>query len=181
MAKVSKENIWGKTVVTPPAPMHFQHVFEKQTDGMYAGKYDITLCPSKEQWEKAPKWIALREECERLAAEAGLDPKNCKMPYSDGDEKENTSNHGKMVVGASTKKRPDVVSSDPSVDADPDDVERGMWARFQASPLFYNFNGNTGIKLQLNNAQIYTDRDFEPLSAGERGAVAFSDDDDFPS
>lgn len=105
----------------------------------------------------------------------GKQPKNLHMPLRDGDEEradEAPEYEGMMFLNAKSNSKPGIVDGSLNEILDPDEVYSGCYGRASINFYPYDFNGNRGIGVGLNNIQ--------KLSDGERlGAARASAEDDF--
>lgn len=110
----------------------------------------------------------------------GKVPKNLHFPLRDGDEEraeEAPEYEGMYFLNANSKNKPGIVDKNLNEILDPDEVYSGCWGRASINFYPYDFNGNRGIGVGLNNIQKL--KDDERLGAARASAEDdFSDDYD---
>lgn len=166
-------------VITGKVRLSYVNIFKSRSfsDGQDA-KYSVCLLIPKT--DKAT--IAKIKKAIDAAIEEGISskwggkkPKNLRVPLRDGDEEraeEAPEYEGMYFLNANSSQRPGIVDKDCNEILDPDEVYSGCWGRASINFYPYDFNGNRGVGVGLNNIQ--------KLKDGERlGAALATAEDDF--
>lgn len=173
------DNVFGKAVLTGPMRIIYEHLFQKDTGGQFSSeKYDLTGMIDPELFKTHPKWIKFQEEVDAVIAEAGFNPDKAMRPWADGDDINGDMWNGMLRIKMKSKNRPDVVLDDPNQSAEQEDVQKGMYCRAEVTPMSYAMGANKGVTLLFSNVQVFANKEFEPISGGQKAASAFADDED---
>lgn len=170
-----------KSVMTKKVRFSYCHVWSPQA--MNEGdekKYSVSILIDKDDKVTVKRIKAAIKACEPdLAAKCnGKLPKVYKSPLRDGDEdREDDENYeNKYFVNANSKRQPGIVDEDRGEFMDESEFYSGCYGRVTLFAYAYNFNGNKGIALGLNNIQKLADG--ERLGGGASSAADDFDDDD---
>lgn len=166
-------------VITGKVRLSYVNIFKSRSfsDGQDA-KYSVCLLIPKT--DKAT--IAKIKKATDAAIQEGISskwggkqPKNLRVPLRDGDEEraeEAPEYEGMYFLNAKSDRKPGIVDKDLNEILDPDEVYSGCWGRASINFYPYDFNGNRGVGVGLNNIQ--------KLKDGDRlGAALATAEDDF--
>lgn len=176
MAKVD-DNIFGKPTITPKGVLFFfdfdsPNTAEKHPNNKYpSDKYDVTM-----GFKKTTDLTKLKASCDEVAKLAFGTTEGIEMPFTAGEEKGMDSMIDHIIIRAKSKKRAGVVDGNRDQITE-SEIEAGMYARLQVTPMSYKSGKTKGVTFLLKNAQVYTDLEFNALGGGQSAASAFADDD----
>lgn len=145
---------------SPIGRVSYPNVFTaKEFDGKKS--FSLTLL-----FDKTADLSAMKAEAEKVAAEKWGKklPANLRMPFRDGDEKEQPEYAGKIYVTfrAGEDRKPQVVNADLSpISQESGQFYSGCFAKVSYSCYAYDKQGNKGVAFSLGNIQKI--RDGEPL------------------
>ena len=138
-------------------------LFDKKKADL-SGMKKAVVAAAQEKWGAKEKW-----------------PKNLRLPFRDGDEKEDMDGYkGHTYVSASSKQAPQIVDfkgpgirPEPLTEAD-QKCYAGCYARATLIAFAYDKAGNKGVSFSLQNVQVL--RDGKPFSGRKNADDEFSDD-----
>ena len=154
-----------KTVrlITPKFRVSFPQVFvPKAIDPTQPAKYSIQMLFDKvfENPKDQELWNNMKDALKGAIAakwpDAANRPKNIRIPFRDGAEKEGFEGYGADVVfmNASSKDKPGIVDQNKNVITDPSQFYAGCYARATLTVYAYTKVGNNGISFGLQNLQF---------------------------
>lgn len=183
---MSKMDIALKKAMTPEFRVSFPAVFKPKAFKDQDPKYSVVMLFDKKTDISALKKAAANAMLEKWPE--AKDPEKrkklkLKMPFRDGDEKEDTQGYkGCIFVSASSKTRPGLVNGKREPIIDEEEFYPGCYARATLIAFAYDTAGNRGVSFSLQNVQKI--RDGESLSGRKRAEDEFdeisdgSDDED---
>lgn len=149
----------AEKIMTPKFRASFVHVFNPTKGLGDKLKYSITML-----FPKDTDISELKRICKAALKEKWGDkpPKNLRIPFRDGDEKEYEGYTGMIFCGASSIQRPGLIDEERNPIIDPEEFYSGCYARATLTAFAYQHkSGNTGVSLGLQNIQKL--QDGEPL------------------
>lgn len=163
-----KMEIEKKKCRTPEFRVSFPHVFEKHSgfEGQEP-KYSLVMLFPKNTDLKELKRAAFNAATEKWGVKEKW-PKGLRMPFRDGDEKQDLAGYeGTIFVSASSKQRPQVVSNlkdketgqFPRIEKEDELFYAGCYARATLIAFAYDKMGNKGVSFSLQNVQKLKDGD----------------------
>lgn len=166
----------------------FVHVFEKRVgdDGKEGkeGKYGCCILWPKSDTNTTEMVQAAIEAAKQKGKTDkwnGKIPANCKSPLRDGDiDREDDENfEGMWFMNANAGQKPGirVLENGRITEALPDDFYSGCWGAVTVNFYPYEFSGNKGVGVGLNN--VMKTRDDTKLSGGASAESDFGDLGDF--
>ncbi len=160
-------------VTTPEFRVSFPAIFdpEKFEEGSDP-KYAITMLFDKDADLKDLKRIA-KAALEDKWPDPKKRPKNLRIPFRDGAEKDYEGYEGKIFARASSKMRPGLVDRNLQAIIDPNDFYPGCYARATITAFAYDTKGNRGVAFGLSNVQKL--RDGESFSGRVRAEEDFDE------
>jgi len=176
-----QDNVFGKATLTPKGKLFFYdfdtpNTVEKHPKNKFpSDKFDVTLgFPTTADLSK------LKAECAEVAKQAFKTVDGVEMPFSDGNEKGMDSMAGLIIIRAKSSKRPGLVDTQKEIISE-GEVQAGMWARLQLTPMSYISGKTKGVTFLLKNAQVFVDQPYDSLGGSQSAKDAFGDDfeDDF--
>lgn len=171
------DNLFGKEVLLPKGVIAYRDVDSpntaaKNVNNKYpSDKYDITLI-----YDKSTDFSEAKDECLRIAQQKFGTKEGVDLPFANGDEREQALFKGKFIVRAKSSKRPGVVNGSCEQITEPE-ITPGMKGRIHVSPMTYKSGKTKGVTFILRNVQVFTNEEFEPLSAGQTAAQVFGGGD----
>lgn len=166
-------------VITGLVRFSYVNIFKSRafTEGDDAKYSMCVLIPKddKKTLSKIKKALAEATEEGITSKWGGKKPGNLHLPLRDGDEEraeENEEYEGMYFFNANSSKKPGIVDKDLNEVLDPDEVYSGCWGRVSVNFYPYEYKGNKGIAVGLNNVQKIKDGD-------RLGGAAASAEDDF--
>lgn len=146
-----------KKVLTPTFRVSFPEVFEpKSFQEGQEPKYSVQMV-----FDKTEDLSKLKTLIQETAKEKWGDkvPKKLRTPLRDGDvDKEGNPNYeGKVFVNASSKFKPGVVDQALNEIISKDEFYPGCYARATVNCYAYDYMGNCGLSLGLQNIQKVRD------------------------
>lgn len=189
----TKMELEKKKVLTPEFRVSFPHVFEKHSgfEGQEE-KYSIVMLFPKSTDLKELKRAAFNAAVEKWGPKDKW-PKNLRMPFRDGDEKQDLAGYeGTIFASASSKQKPQVVSNKkvdgqfPRIEKSDETFYAGCYARATLIAFSYDKAGNKGVSFSLQNVQKIkdgeafsgkknADDEFEDIEDGSENAENYSD------
>lgn len=173
----NKMEIEKKKCLTPEFQVSFPHVFEAHTafPGQPA-KYSCVMLFDKKEDLKALKTAALNAGIEKFGPREKW-PKNLKLPFRDGDEKQDLQGYaGKIFVTATSKMKPGLVNARLEEVIAREDFYAGCYARATLIAFAYDTAGNKGVSFSLQNLQ--KTKNGTPFSGRRKAADEFEAIDD---
>ncbi|BEG98132.1 DUF2815 family protein [Bacteroides sedimenti] len=168
-------------VVTGKVRFSYAHVFTPHAiEEGQEPKYSVSIIIPK----KDKKTIAkIREEIEKLTKEflqaKGLTklPAKFYIPLRDGDEEreDDPAYANSMFLGASSKRKPQIVDDSVQPIIDSDEFYSGCYGRASINLFLFDKAGNKGIGVGLNNLQKLEDG--ERLGGGSTAEEDFGSED----
>lgn len=148
-----------------------QMLFPKSTDLKELKKLCAEVATKK--WGPKEKW-----------------PKNLRMPFKDGNEKNLDNYKDMIVIEARSKMQPGLVDQKVQPIIDAGEFYAGCWARATLTCYAYEKAGNKGVSFGLQNLQKMKDDvafsgkrnakdDFEVIETDESGSDSSNEGDDF--
>lgn len=182
---MSKEKmpIEKKKCTTPEFRVSFPHVFKKHQFENNEPKYMITMLFPKSTDLKELKRAVHNAATEKWGLDKTKWPKKLKMPFRDGEEKEELMGYaGNIFVAASSKQKPGVIGNKKVDGAFPQLTEEdgtfyaGCYARATLIAFAYDTMGNRGVAFALQNLQKL--RDGEQFSGRKKAEDEFDEIED---
>lgn len=172
-----KMDIQKKKCVTPQFRVSFPHVFEANSFQGQEAKYKLTMLFPKTTDLKELKRAALNAAVEKWGPKEKW-PKSLKMPFRDGDEKEELQGYADCIfVSATSKQRPGVVDQKRApITKEDNTFYAGCYARASLIAFAYDTAGNKGVAFSLQNIQKL--RDGEQFSGRKKAEDEFDDVED---
>lgn len=171
----------AKTLILPPGIGSYVTVLEPKPDQQGKMKYSITiLVPKSRAAELKPLEAAvLACATEKWGSKAAAILANAKYPViKDGDKKVDEDGapdpfyKGMLYFAAKSDRKPGVVDAKRQPVYSEDDIYSGCFIRISANPFAYEYQGNKGVSLGLENVQV--------LRKGERLDGRKAAEDTFP-
>jgi hypothetical protein len=153
----------AKTLILPPGIGSYVTVIEPKPDQQGKLKYSITVLVDKARAnELNPLRAAVLEVATlKWGAKAAQILKAAKYPViKDGDEKIDENGvidpiyKGKLYFSAKSDRKPMVIDANKNELFTDDDIYSGCLVRISANPYCYDYQGNKGVSLGLNNVQM---------------------------
>lgn len=159
--KIKKE---GTQVVFGPCRLSYTHLFQKfaGNDDSDGGKYQTNVLIPKDEKETVDALESAVEQARKAAVVSkwhGKDLKKFESPLRDGDDKDDPEYEGMWYLNAKCKTRPGIVDSHGAPIADEEEIYSGVWCYVSVTFYGYDFNGNKGVAVGLNNVMKYKDGD----------------------
>jgi len=179
-------------VTTPEFRVSFPNVFKPKAafEGQEA-VYSIQMLFPKSSDLKDLKKLCVEVATKKWGTKEKW-PKNLRMPFKSGDEKNLDNYKGMTVVEARSKLRPGLVDRHLNEigDLEQSDFYAGCWARATLTCYAYEKAGNKGVSFGLQNIQKLRDDtafsgkrnakdDFEVIESDESDSPADNSGDDF--
>lgn len=145
-----------KKVTTPVGRLSFPSLFTPTSfSEEQEKKFECTLLFPKDSTDLS-KMKAL---CAEASKEKFADkvPKNLRIPFRDGDEKDLDGYKGHWYVKFTSAKRPKLFDLALSEIIDPDEIYAGCYVRVSASVYAYSKAGNNGVGFGLLGVQKVKD------------------------
>jgi hypothetical protein len=163
----------SKRIVTKEFRVSFPSVFKATAFEGQEPKFSVTML-----FPKDTDISDLKKAADEAAKEKWGDkiPKNLRMPFVDGDEKEYDGYAGMVAIKANTKTKPQVVDRSKQPLLDDSEFYGGCYARASVVAFAYDTAGNKGVSFALNNVQKL--RDGEPFGSRTNADSDFDDLDD---
>lgn len=176
-------------VITGKVRFSYVNIFKSRAfSGSDDEKFSICLLIDKED----KKTLKAINDAVQAAIQDGISskwngkkPANLKLPLRDGDEDrpEAPEYAGMMFLNANSTQKPGIVDRNLMEIIDPDEVYSGCYGRASINFYPFNFNGNRGIGVGLNNIQKLTDGErlgsTRASAESDFGGDDFQDDEDF--
>ena len=160
-------------VLTPEFRVSFPAVFTPKAS-MDGGKskFTITMLFQKTTDITALKLAVKAALVEKWGADATKYPKNLRLPFRDGTEKD-YDGYGADVVfcSATSMQKPGLVDQAVQAIIEPNEFYGGCYARATVNAYAYEVKGNKGVALGLRNIQKL--RDGEPFSGRSKPETDF--------
>lgn len=150
-------------ILTPVFRVSFPAVFQPRAavEGQEK-KYSITMLFDKKTDITALKQAVFAAVVEKWGADKTKWPKNLRMPFRDGSEKDYDGYENCIFVSASSKMKPGLVDQSVQPIISPEEFYGGCYARATVSAFAYDVSGNRGVSFGLRNIQ--KERDGGPFS-----------------
>lgn len=158
-------------IITPPFRASYANIVKPRRTPSGDMKYQISMIFPKGTDLTAMKTAAKEAAQEKWGPDASKWPKNLRLPFRDGAERQEEAYKNAIFVGASADRKPGIVDQNKQEIIDEDEIYSGMWARASVTAFAYDNSGNKGISFGLNNVQ--------KLKDGERLDGRRSAEDDF--
>lgn len=169
-----------KKCLTPIFRLSFPALFTpKSIDGKQEAKYQATMLFEKsvdlskpaDKQRTSLKHAAYNAAVEKWGADKAKWPKNLRMPFRDGDEKEFEGYPGNIFVYASSKKQPGIVDQGLRKILNEQDIYAGCYCRAEVIAFAYDTSGNRGVSFSLQNIQKV--KDGTPFSGRKDASEVF--------
>jgi len=179
MAK-QKMDIEKKKVFTHKFRVSFPSVFEPKSFQNQPAKYSLVmLFPKKTDLGKRPEnaksGVSMKEAVFNCLTEQFGDkskwPKDLRLPFRDGDQKDTEGYKGHIFVTASSKKKPGVINQRLEHITSEEEFYAGCYARATLLAFYYDTAGNKGVSFSLQNIQKLEDG--ENMSGRKRAEDEF--------
>lgn len=154
---MAKMEIEKKKCITPEFRVSFPAVFKPKAFENQEAKYSLVMLFDSDTDLKPLKRAAMNAIVEKWGADKAKWPKNLRMPFRDGDEKEFEGYKGKTFVSASSKTRPGLVDAKVQPIITEEQFYAGCWARAEVIAFAYDTMGNKGVSFSLQNIQKLRD------------------------
>lgn len=181
MATDKQKAIESKKVKTPEFRLSFPAIFKPKAFEQQEPKFSIVMLFDKKKADLAGLKKAVAYAAQEKWGAKEKWPKNLRLPFRDGDEKEDMEGYkGHTYVSASSKQAPQIVDyKGPGVRPEPimesdGKAYAGCYARATLIAFAYDKAGNKGVSFSLQNVQIL--RDGKPFSGRKNADDEFSDD-----
>lgn len=175
----TKMDVSQKKCMTPEFRASFANVFEPKAFEGQEAKFSIAMLFPKTTNLKALQHAANNAGIEKWGPDKAKWPKPLRMPFRDGDEKQDLDGYkGMIYVGSSSKTKPGLIDQakepitkdDIGADGNPK-FYSGCYARATLIAFAYDKAGNRGISFSLQNIQKL--RDGKPFSGKKAAAEEF--------
>lgn len=162
MAKEEKGKRKSNQVLTPEFRVSYPAVFEPRSaiEGQEK-KFSLVMLFDKKTNIDALKNAAVMAIQDKWGPDKAKWPKNLRLPFRDGSEKDTAGYEDTTFISASSKTKPGVVDADVVKIIDPGEFYGGCYARATVRAFAYDVSGNRGVAFWLQNVQ--KTRDGEPL------------------
>lgn len=138
------------------------------------GGFEITLLLDKKKCDLTKMKKACEAALQKKWPDKTKRPKNLRMPFRDGDEKEDKPGYeGMTYIKATSKVKPDIMSYPDKDHLEPSDAYAGCYARASVRAFAYDTKGNRGVSFMLQNVQKI--KDGERFNGRKSGANDFED------
>ena len=150
-------------VITGVVRLSYTYLAEKRrNDDGSEGVYETSVIVPKDDTETLDALkAAVKEAVEygKTSKWGGTLPKNLRMPFHDGDEREDGDpNYANSIsFTAKSGRKVFVVDKKGQPVLDPDAVYSGVYVKLILSPYPYNHGGNKGVGMGLEGVQIIRD------------------------
>ena len=153
----------AKTIILPPGIGSYVTVLEPRADQQGKMKYSLSLLITKSRSaELEPlRKLALAVATEKWGEKAASILAKAKYPIiKDGDAKVDDDGKvdptykGMLVVSLRTDRKPGVIDAMKQPVFTDEDVYSGCLMRVSGGVFAYDFQGNTGVSVGLNNVQV---------------------------
>jgi hypothetical protein len=165
-----KMDIKKKRCVTPEFRVSYPAVFRAKSYEGNEAKYSVTMLFKKNVDLSALKRAAHNAAIEKFGPKEKW-PKGLRMPFRNGDEKEQQGFKGTIYVGASSKNKPGLIDRLKEPIINEEDFYPGCYARAEIIAFAYDNKGNRGVSFALQNLQKL--RDGENLSGRKKAEDVF--------
>lgn len=177
MSTDKQKSIEKKKVMTPEFRLSFPALFKPKAFEQQEPKFSIVMLFDKKKADltKMKQAVAFAAS-EKWGAKEKW-PKNLRLPFRDGDEKEDMEGYkGHTFVSASSKQKPGLVDYPDRnpIDETDNKAYAGCYARATLIAFAYDKRGNRGVSFSLQNVQIL--RDGKPFSGRKNAEDEFNDD-----
>lgn len=186
MAEPKKEN---KKIITPVFRASFANVFKPRSP--FEGQepvYSVQMLFPKSTDLKPLKEAVRAAIVKKWGADKAEWPKNLRLPFKDGNEKNLEDYKDMTVIEARSKMKPGVVDQNVQDIIEASEFYSGCWARATVTCFAYDKAGNRGVSFGLQNLQKVKDDtafsgkrnpkdDFEALDDLEQDSSASEEDD----
>lgn len=184
-----EKSITAKKCITPEFRLSFPKLAQAESFQGGDPKYSITmlfddkadLAKPATKNTRSLKACALAALTEKWGPDKVKWPKNLRMPFRDGNEKENLEGYAdKIFIYASSKKRPGIVNrkAEPILNIE-EEVYAGCYCRAEVIAFAYDTAGNRGVSFSLQNIQKTKDGEsFSGKKAAEDVFDVIESDDD---
>lgn len=149
----------GRNIVkTPEFRVSFPAVFTPKAaaEGQEL-KYSITMLFPKDADLGVLKAAVVEAVKEKWGADKAKWPKNLRLPFRDGSEKDYDGYQDAVFCSASSKMRPGLVDQALQPILTPEEFYGGCYARATLSVFAYDKAGNKGVSFGLRNIQKVRD------------------------
>lgn len=169
--KIAKKKCW-----TPEFRVSFPFIFKMRPAFKNAtnqeAKYELTMLFPKSVDLRPLKVAALNAGIEKWGPKETW-PRGIKMPFKDGDLKQDLTGYAGCIYVKATSKQPVGIVDQQLLLITPDDGKfyAGCYARATLIAYTYDVNGNKGISFALNNVQKL--KDGEPFSGRKKAEDEF--------
>lgn len=174
-------------VVTPEFRVSFPAVFQARAavEGQEP-KFSVVMLFDKKTDLTILKQAVANAIIEKWGAEKTKWPKNLRLPFRDGSEKDYSGYENTTFVTASSKQRPGLVDQALQDIIDPTEFYGGVYARATVAAFAYDVSGNKGVSFGLRNLQKTRDgeafsgknaanKDFDAITVPEGSASEQAD------
>lgn len=159
-------DIEKKKVFTHKFRVSFPSVFEPKSFEGAPPKYSVVmLFPKKTDLSKRPEGaksgVSMKEAVFNCLTEQFGEkskwPKDLRLPFRDGDQKETEGYAGHIYVTATSKKKPGVINGRLEHITSEEEFYAGCYARATLLAFYYDRAGNKGVSFSLQNIQKLED------------------------
>lgn len=166
-----------KKVKTPEFRLSFPALFKPKAFEQQEPKFSIVMLFDKKKADLSGLKKAVAAAAQEKWGPKEKWPKNLRLPFRDGDEKEDMEGYkGHTFVSASSKQKPGLVDYPDRNPIDETDNKcyAGCYARATLIAFAYDKAGNKGVSFSLQNVQVL--RDGKPFSGRKNAEDEFNDD-----
>ena len=172
MTPMKAATVAGSQLTTPEFRVSFPSVFVARAavEGQEP-KFSVTMLFAKTTDLTPLKIAAKAAIISKWGEDQAKWPKNLRLPFRDGSEKEYDGYEGTTFCTASSKMRPGLVDHALQPIIEPSEFYGGCYARATISMFAYDVSGNRGVGIGLRNIQKI--RDGEPFSGRNKAEKDF--------
>lgn len=158
--QTQKDKLGAKRVITPTFRVSFPAIFKPKAFEGQEPKYSIVMLFSKKDDISKLKDAARAAIVEKWGADKSKHPKNLRLPFRDGDDKQDLQGYaGCIYVSASSKTQAGLVDQRKQPILVESDFYAGCYARAEIIAFAYDKAGNKGVSFALQNVQKIKDGD----------------------
>lgn len=177
MSTDKNKSIEKKKVMTPEFRLSFPALHKPKSFENQEPKFSIVMLFDKKKADLSKLKAAVAFAAQEKWGPKEKWPKQLRMPFRDGDEKEDMEGYkGHTYVSASSKQKPGLVDypNRNPIDESDNKAYAGCYARATLIAFAYDKAGNRGVSFSLQNVQIL--RDGKPFSGRKAAEDEFNDD-----
>lgn len=146
-------------IITPAFRVSFPELAQPKGFNGSDPKYSVQMVFPNNVDISALKKIAIKVRNEKWGDDKSKHPKNLKMPFIDGNEKDLESHKDSTVINAKSKFKPGMVDQNREEILDANEIYAGCWARARVTCYAYDIKsvGSRGVAFGLTSIQKVKD------------------------